>query len=425
MPHWFGAFAKGRPIAEGLVLFSEEDVLKYLIGLRDSNVPAWQRLQAVRSLEWYQTIVQKGSAVDFSHFKLKLQELSEKEGRSQVQNGNPLDDDEGIAGEGKPGLINSTECKPVQLLRARMRTLHHPISTEDAYAAWIGRLVKFLDDEMLEKYTENEIGEFLTELALVKEVCAGTQNQALSAILFYYQKVLGRDIHFINRIRAKESCHLPLVLSKDEIRALLAEFRGVYEVMARLIYGSGMRHKECRTLRIKDLYFDTGHILIRNGKGQKDRITVLPKSISDSLRHVVEDAKKLHRQDLQNGFGSVYLPFALGRKYPNADRETAWQYVFPSRQLSKDPRSGIIRRHHIHEKTFAQAMRNALAMAAIDKPATPHTLRHSFATHMLENGADIRTVQEILGHKDVKTTMIYTHVMNRPGLAVESPLDRL
>ena len=305
-----------------------------------------------------------------------------------------------------------------------MRVLHHPISTKNTYAGWIARLVRHLDDENLEKYSEDAIGEFLTELALLGEVDAGTQNQALSAILFYYQKVLGRDMHFINRLRAKESTYLPLVMSVDEVKLLLPEFLGRYEVMARLMYGSGMRHKETRTLRIKDLHFDTGHIVVRNGKGQKDRVTVLPKSITDSLRAVVEEAKKIHKLDLQEGFGSVYLPFALSRKYPNADRETPWQYVFPSRQRSRDPRRGAIRRHHIHESTFANAMRQALLMSGIDKPATPHTLRHSFATHMLENGADIRTVQELLGHKDVKTTMIYTHVMNRPGLVVQSPLDR-
>jgi len=425
MPGWFGQFAQNRPAIDGLIWFSTEDVLKFLQKLRDGKVPAWQRLQAARSLEWYQTLVLRVSTVDFSEFTIKLQEFAEKERRAQLLVDEPLQRGEGFAGEGKPGLVNPGEPRPVQALRARMRVLHHPISTENTYAGWISRLVRHLDDENLEKYNEDALGEFLTELALVREVDAGTQNQALCAILFYYQKVLGKDMQFINRVRAKESTHLPLVLSMNEIKVLLPEFLGRYEVMARLMYGSGMRHRETRTLRIKDLHFDTGHIVVRNGKGQKDRVTVLPKSVAEPLRALVEESKKLHKRDLQDGFGSVYLPFALSRKYPNADRETAWQYVFPSRQLSKDPRSGVIRRHHIHEGTFANAMRTSLAMTNIDKPATPHTLRHSFATHMLETGSDIRTVQELLGHKDVKTTMIYTHVMNRPGLAVTSPLDRL
>ena len=425
MPNWFGEFAKNRRVTNGVIQFDRDDVLKFLQRLRDERVPSWQRLQAARSLEWYQTMVLKGSTVDFSEFKTKLQEFAEKEKRAQLSFESPLRDDEGFAGEGLPGLNNPNEPKPVQALRAQMRVLHHPISTENSYASWISRLVRHLDDEDLAKYAEDAIGEFLTELALIREVDAGTQNQALNAILFYYRSVLGRDMHFINRVRAKESSHLPLVLSQEEIRILLPEFMGTYSVMARLMYGSGMRHRETRTLRIKDVHFDTGHIVVRNGKGGKDRVTVLPKSVSDPLRDLIEESKKLHKQDLLAGYGSVYLPFALSRKYPNADRETAWQYVFPSRQRSIDPRSGIIRRHHIHENTFANAMRRALAMTNIDKPATPHTLRHSFATHMLENGADIRTVQEILGHKDVKTTMIYTHVMNRPGLVVQSPLDRL
>ena len=424
MPRWLQEFARSHPEADGLIRFSDPDVLRFLQQLRDRKVPAWQRLQAARTLEWYQTLVLRESVIDFSHYKLTLQELAEREKQAKSSAG-PLQDGEGMDGEGRPGLIDQEEPKPVQALRARMRMLHHPLSTENAYAGWITRLIAHLGDERLEKYGENQLGEFLTELAVVREVTAGTQNQALCAILFYYQKVLGKDIHFINRVRAKESSHLPVVLSQDEVRALLPNFSGVFDVMAGLMYGAGLRHRECRTLRIKDIHFDTGHIVIRDGKGQKDRVTVLPKSVCDKLKDVIRQCKIIHDTDLQQGLGRVYLPFALSRKYPNADREFKWQYAFPSRQLSKDPRSGTIRRHHVHESSFAQAMRRALLLSRIEKPATPHTLRHSFATHMLENGADIRTVQEILGHKDVQTTMIYTHVMNRPGLVVESPLDRL
>jgi integron integrase len=426
MPHWFAEFTKDRSPADGRFLFDNADVLSFLRMLLKRHVPAWQRLQAARSLEWYQMMVLESSNVDFSPFKLKLQELADKE-RNARTTAAPISgaDDEGFEGEGKPGVLNTNVPLPVQNLRSRMRVLHHPISTENTYADWISRYVRHLDDEKLENYGEKDLGDFLTELAICGNVAAGTQNQALCAILFYYQKVLGRELQFVSRIRAKESSYLPLVLSVEEISELLPQFSGVYADMAGLMYGSGMRHREVRTLRIKDLHFDSGHILIRDGKGQKDRITVLPKSIELSLRHAVEEARKQHRFDLQNGMGSVYLPFALSRKYPNAEREFCWQYLFPSRQISKDPRSGAIRRHHLHERSFANAMKKALSLTAIDKPATPHTLRHSFATHMLQNGSDIRTVQELLGHKDVKTTMIYTHVMNRPGLVVQSPLDRV
>ena len=235
MPSWFGKFANDKPLVDGLIRFSQEDVLKFLQKLRDGKVPSWQRLQAARSLEWYQTMVLKDSTVDFSEFKLKLQEFAEKERRAQIDVDSPLQDEEGFAGEGKPGLDNPNESQPVRALRARMRVLHHPISTENTYAGWIARLVRHLDDEDLAKYSEDTLGEFLTELALLREVDAGTQNQALCAILFYYQKVLGRDMQFINRLRAKESTHLPLVMSQGEIRILLPEFLGRYEVMARLM----------------------------------------------------------------------------------------------------------------------------------------------------------------------------------------------
>lgn len=262
MPSWFAQFATGRPVVDGLIQFEKEDVLKFLQKLSDSHVACWQRLQAARSLEWYQIMVLQGSKVDFSEFKLKLQEMAEKERRAQVSPKEPLSEEDGFAGEGKPGLLNPNESRPVQALRARMRVLHHPISTENTYAGWIARLVRHLDDEDLAKYSEDAIGEFLTELALIREVDAGTQNQALSAILFYYQNVLGREMQFIHRLRAKQSTYLPLVLSVEEIKLLLPEFLGRNEVMARLMYGSGMRHRETRTLRIKDLHFDTGQIAI-------------------------------------------------------------------------------------------------------------------------------------------------------------------
>ncbi|QDT01776.1 site-specific tyrosine recombinase XerD [Rubripirellula lacrimiformis] len=380
MPQWFDEYARLQQDDGEPLKVETSRVLAFLRSLRDRGVPAWQRLQAARAVEWYQALVLRNDEVDFVHFKQKLGELAEVEKRAgvAVENGG------GMPGEGLPGLIDPNEPAAVRKMRARMRVLHHPKSTEQAYVGWLVRFIRHLDDENVDKYGEPEIGQFLTELAVVGEVTAGTQNQALAALLFFFGKVVGRDLKFVERVRAKSSRYLPVVLSRPEIAELAPHIRGMNATMFRLIYGSGLRHRECRCLRIKDVCFDTGHIVVRDGKGQHDRITVLPGAAVDSLRSCIDLARSLHRDDLQDGHGRVYLPFALKRKYPNADRELGWQYVFPSRQLSKDPRTGLLRRHHVHAGTFADAMKRGLSRTSIVKPATPHSLRHSFATHLLE-----------------------------------------
>ncbi len=310
-------------------------------------------------------------------------------------------------------------------MQARLRLLHHPLSTERAYLGWMNRFLKHLAGRHPAICGESDIAEFLTNLALEGDITASTQNQALSALLFYYEKVLGRDLAFINSVRAKSSEYRPLVLTKAEIAALFPHFSGASRLMFLLMYGGGLRHKECRTLRIKDICIERREILIRDGKGMKDRVTCLAENAVQAVQSQIAAVRTLHALDCSEGYGSVYLPFALSKKYPHAAKEFCWQYLFPADRRSVDPRSHVTRRHHIHETTFANHFKRALRLSQIDKPAVPHSLRHSFATHMLENGADIRTVQELLGHKDVRTTMIYTHVMNRPGLSVVSPSDQL
>jgi integron integrase len=269
-----------------------------------------------------------------------------------------------------------------------------------------------------------EVEAFLTHLAVAGDVSASTQNQALSALLFLYREVLGVDLPWLDNVtRAKRSQRLPVVLTREEVRAILAEMDGVYGLLARLLYGTGMRLMEVMRLRVKDVEFARGEIVVRDGKGAKDRVTMLPQSVkADLLAHLAQ-RRALFEQDLAAGKAGVYLPDALAVKYPNAPLEWPWQYVFVSGSFSTDPRSGGVRRHHLDEKLLQRAMKRAVVTAGVAKLATPHTLRHSFATHLLERGQDIRTIQELLGHKDVATTMIYTHVMNKGGLGVLSPLD--
>jgi integron integrase len=271
-----------------------------------------------------------------------------------------------------------------------------------------------------------EVTQFLSDLAVNHHVAASTQNQALSAILFLYQAVLNQEISWLKGVvRAKKARRLPVVLTREEVKSVLGSFSGTTWIMASLLYGSGLRLMECVRLRVKDIDFSYSHIMVRDGKGAKDRITMLPLNVKDRLLQHLQDVRKLHAQDLKEGFGSVYLPYALETKYPNANRQWAWQYVFPAAKRSTDPRSGIERRHHVGKLVLQRAVKEAVRKAAIPKVASCHTFRHSFATHVLEAGYDIRTVQELLGHKDVSTTMIYTHVLNRGGRGVQSPVDVL
>jgi len=314
----------------------------------------------------------------------------------------------------------------LEQVRARIRFKHYSLRTEQAYTDWIRRFIRHFGKKHPRDMGAKEVEEFLSHLAVAGRVSASTQNQAKSALLFLYKEVLGAELAWLDQVTsAKISRRLPVVLTPSEVMSMLSRLDGSHALIAGLLYGTGLRIMEGLRLRVKDVDFERGEILVRDGKGGKDRVTMLPASISQALRVHLERVREQHRQDLAEGYGEVYLPFALDRKYPNARREWGWQYVFPSIRLSVDPRSGVTRRHHVQDQSVQRAIRQAVRDAGINKPATPHTLRHSFATHLLESGYDIRTVQELLGHSDVSTTMIYTHVLNRGGRGVASPLDRL
>ena len=307
-----------------------------------------------------------------------------------------------------------------------IRVRHYSLRTEETYRRWIKRFILFHDKRHPREMGVQEVQQFLSHLAVEGRVAASTQSQALSAILFLYQQVLKQDIGRIDEVvRAQQPHRVPVVLTRDEVTAVLRHLSGTTWLMATLLYGAGLRLMECIRLRVKDVDFHYDQIVVRDGKGHKDRVTMLPQNVKASLQQHLRDVHKLHAQDLQTGAGHVYLPYALERKYPNANREWVWQYVFPAAQPSRDPRTGIIRRHHVHKLVLQRAVQSAVRQAEIPKVASCHTFRHSFATHLLEAGYDIRTVQELLGHKDVSTTMIYTHVLNRGGRGVKSPADLL
>ncbi|GAB1469997.1 integron integrase [Chloroflexota bacterium] len=309
--------------------------------------------------------------------------------------------------------------------REILRAKHYSRRTEETYLKWVRQYIRFHDVRHPREMGAPEIAAFITNLAVEKHIAASTQNQALSAILFLYRNVLNLplDETALGFLRPNKPKRVPTVLSKSEAKAVLDKMDGIYRIMGQLMYGSGLRLMECIRLRVKDLDFSNHQIIVREGKGEDDRITTFPDALLEPLRLYLKQVRALHETDLHAGYGTVYLPYALAEKYGNANREFAWQYVFPAPELSVDPVTGIKQRHHIHENNLQKAVKKAAKLAKIDKPVSPHTFRHSFATHLLQNGYDIRTVQELLGHKDVKTTMIYTHVLQRGGLAVKSPLD--
>lgn len=314
--------------------------------------------------------------------------------------------------------------KLLDQVREKLRVKHYAIRTEQSYVDWIKRYIYFHDKTHPKDLGAQDVEAFLTHLAVEGRVSASTQNQAKSAILFLYREVLEIQLPWLDNVtQAKAPKKLPVVLTVAEVQAVLSRLSGSHLLIASLLYGGGMRLMEAVRLRVKDVEFARHEIIVREGKGFKDRVTMLPESIVASLQAHLLKVKALHQEDLAAGYGEVYLPFALDKKYPNAGREWGWQYVFPSKNLSVDPRSGKTRRHHLDEKGVQRAVKQAVRDAGLVKPATPHTLRHSFATHLLQSGYDIRTVQELLGHADVATTQIYVHVLNRAGRAVRSPLD--
>lgn len=313
-----------------------------------------------------------------------------------------------------------------EVVRNRIRVKHYSIRTEKSYIQWIKSYLHFHALQHPRELGAEHIEAYLTYLAVKRQVSASTQNQALSALLFLYKEVLEIELPYLDGVtRAKKNQRVPVVFTPQEAANIIKNLQPPHSLMARLLYGSGLRLMECVRLRVKDIDFNYKTITVRSGKGGKDRVTLLPTQVVDDLKFQLQKAKEIHSADLQSGFGAVYLPFALDKKYPNANREWGWQYVFPANKRAIDPRSGVERRHHIGEQSLQRAIKHSIVKAGIAKQASTHTFRHSFATHLLQSGYDIRTVQELMGHKDIRTTQIYTHVLERGGNAVQSPLDNI
>ena len=432
-PRWLERYAKWSGQADAITIeIRPESLLQLLQSLRDSGKKAFTRLQLVRSLELYQKCVSKTSEPDLSPFRTKLEELAAHEdqsGRSQRSKGQnsdasniPVNDDKMLVGQ-----IDPKEPALLQEMRKQMRRRHYAARSERSYTGWACRLAEFVGgwEKIASGVTEVELKEFLSDLAVRGKVAASTQNQAFNALLFLFRDVLKKEFPFLDAERAKKPERLPVVLSQTEVSSVFRHMRGLPLLFGQLLYGGGLRHYEGLRLRVKDVDFERRHLVIRDAKGAKDRVTLLAEAAIPALRLQLELVAQTHSQDLAEGFGSVWLPYAMARKAPNAATQLEWQFVFPATKLSKDPHDGTVHRHHMHESVFQHALSRAIKQAGVVKRVTPHTFRHCFATHLLEAGVDIRTVQVLLGHVDVSTTMIYTHVLQQGPLGVKSPLDRL
>lgn len=374
---------------------------------RDDSVEDWQERQAHRAIKLYLDVFLVDSR--------RGEDLRRKEDGGPLAEG----DDAG----------RRTECaggeEAVGKMRKLLRIRHYAYRTETTYLEWVGRYFKYVSDRGLDWELTGSMRSFLSHLALSRKVAASTQNQAFSALLFLFKDTLKVEVPEVDVVRARRAKRLPVVLSVDEVKRILAETEGTKGLMLRLTYGGGLRVSETIRLRVKDLDFENDLLFVRSGKGNKDRTTLLPEALVGRLKEHLEQVKALHDADLKKGFGAVFLPGALDKKYPNAPREFKWQYVFPGARLSVDPRSGVTRRHHVSEKVMQGALAKALRVAEVHKHVTIHTLRHSFATHLLMNGVNIREVQDLLGHQSLDTTMIYTHVIREFGEKPKSPLDLL
>lgn len=401
---------------------------------RKPHLQDWQYRQLVQSLKiLFMELVKAPWAADFAWDDWSIAAQSLPDNHATVaRDYQPLGklDSDTVNHDKDDGLFKQVfdrHPEHIKALITQIQVLHYSIRTERAYLGWLLRFIRYHGMQDPAQLSEQHIAQYLEWLVIKRKVSSSTQHQALNAIIFFYKKVLKRELsQDIEFVRSKKPRRLPVVLTREEARLLLNHLDNpMYKLMANMLYGCGMRLMECVRLRVLDVDFGYRQILIREAKGKKDRVTPIPQVLVEALKAQIEKANLLHAEDIEQGVGRVYLPEALARKYPNAEKEFRWQYVFPSSTISKDPRSGIFRRHHIHENGLQKHIKKSAEQVGITKKVNCHALRHSFATHLLESGYDIRTVQELLGHADVSTTMIYTHVLNTPGVTVTSPLDML